>query len=180
MATDSYDTIQLGVLDGPHGGNGKDKDGKTIGDVAGYLETNYALFETFFAVEEDFISQQIEKSIADWTEEFLIRGIEPKRSPLQAAAVNIAVRFKEDIYQNKTNHWPLEPDDVPTKAALMGINHRFKSGLNNVSMVALKKFKEDKEAGKIPKNVKAVGDPRPNFIDTSLFVQAIMGWIENA
>ena len=54
---------------------------------------------------------------------------------------------------------------VPTKAAMNGVNHRFKSKLNNVSMA-------EKQAGT------RVGTPRVSFIDTGTYQKAFKVWTE--
>ena len=60
----------------------------------------------------------------------------------------------------------------------MGINHRFKSGLNNVSPGQKAAFIQAQK--KLPKGERArpAGERRPSFVDTGILLGSIKGWAD--
>ncbi len=148
--------IQLGVKDVPYASSSM-----TTGDVAQILEAKYHIIGTFVEVYAKELQKILERSFVNASEEMAL-GL-PVR-PLHASALQeIQMLMKRWLSTQEVERQGIR--GVPTRAALDGVNHRFKSGLNRVTM---KKFR----AG-VRKGVR-----RPSFIDTALYQASLSAWEE--
>jgi hypothetical protein len=158
-------TIHLGVIDIPYvhppskvpqakkGKKGPVKQKvqsgtQTTGDVAGWLEKKYGVMQAFVDMQLPAIAVELEESLAGALEN-LMMGAPVGNGPFVTAESNIAQMFKTFLAEGEIEHASVP--GVPTQAALKGINHRL--GINR-------------------------GAPRPSFIDTGLYQQSFIAWIE--
>jgi hypothetical protein len=149
--------LHLGVIDLPYqpppsrGRPRKVATGtQTTGDVAGWLETRYHIFETFYELHKDDIAGDLENSAAGALENLLLGS--PASAPDQVFATatsQIEDRFKRFLSDREME--ALGYPGVPTQAALTGINHRLKSGR---------------------------GPRRPSFISSGLFQASAKAWVD--
>jgi len=122
---------------------------QTTGDVATWLENKYGVMERFVDLHQQDISHALEKSLAGALES-LMMGAPATLSPLGSAMSEIETLFKF-TYLDKEEIVKTGAPDVPTEAALKGINHRLK---------------------------KNKGDRRPSFIDTGQYQSTMKAWTE--
>lgn len=167
--------IHLGVIEQVHGGGKGDP--LTTSRLAGILEQEYGIFSGFVAANAEWINKQIAEAMAGAAASALVSG-EGVAMPLERVAADLAHRLQQAIATGQIERLDLGPGKVPTQAALMGINHRFKSGLNNVSPSQKAAFLKAQK--KLPKGERArpVGDRRPSFVDTGILLGSIKGWAE--
>lgn len=167
--------IHLGVIEQVHGG-GKGAP-LTTSKLAGILEQEYGIFSGFVAANAEWINEQIARAMAGAAASALVSN-EGVALPLERVAADLAHRLQQTIATGQIEHLDLGPGKVPTQAALMGINHRFKSGLNNVSPGQKAAFIQAQK--KLPGGERArpVGDRRPSFVDTGILLGSIKGWAE--
>lgn len=167
--------IHLGVIGQVHGGS-KD-DPLTTSKLAEILEQEYGIFSGFVAANAEWINGQIAEAMAGAAASALVsnEGVAP---PLERVATDLAHRLQQAIATGQIERLDLGPGTVPTRAALMGINHRFKSGLNNISPGQKAAFLKAQK--KLPRGERArpVGDRRPSFVDTGILLGSIRGWAE--
>jgi len=132
----------FGVWDVPY----SKKESVTTGEVANRLESKYHIMGTYLANQGEFVAQEIAERLSD----NLMR-----RTPIrkEMSLSGIEHDLKSSISQRKFDQW-IGPPLVPTKAALMGVSLRFKSG---------------KRRGK----AKVSGVERPSFIDTGIYQRSI-------
>ncbi len=148
--------IELGVIDNPY-----ESSDKTTGDVAQILEAKYHIIGIFVEVHKADIQRILERSFVTAFEEMAI-GLPPR--PVHASALQeIQVLMKRWLSTQEVERQGII--GVPTLAALMGVNHRFRSGLNRVSM---KQFRKGARQGV----------RRPSFIDTGLYQASLKAWEE--
>jgi hypothetical protein len=121
---------------------------QTTGDVAGWLESKYGVMQTFVEQQIPGIAVELEESLAGALEN-LMMGAQPSGNPFASATSNITQMFKTYLAEGEIEHAGVA--GVPTEAALKGVNHRLK--LNR-------------------------GPRRPSFIDTGLYQQSFIAWIE--
>jgi hypothetical protein len=122
---------------------------KTTAEVAEILEDKYHVQELFFEERGADIAGALEQSMADALENLLL-GAPPNVDATLGATSAIDAMFKQFLSGEGLNG--IEPG-VPTRAALMGVSHRFKHPY-------------------------AHRGPRPSFIDTSLYVSNFKSWID--
>ncbi|MXV43465.1 hypothetical protein GS501_00015 [Saccharibacter sp. 17.LH.SD] len=163
--------IHLGVSQQAYDG------GKTTADVARILEARYGLFSRFVAANAEWIQERLEAAFETNIAEALVTGIVPA-SPYRVVAQQLQAKLQEAINSGSIERMGLGPGKVPTQAAIDGVNHRFKSGFNNVSPSDAKRFR--REQAKLPRGERKrlKGDPRPSFRDTGIFERALMAWAE--
>ena len=163
-------TLNLGVLDIPYATppaetkTPKAKKGKanrpvkprsengtqTTGDVAGYLEKDYGVMQSFYDAKEGQIAKALEDSVAAALENLML-GSPAIANPFAEAQEEIESMFKHFISSQEVEHVGIE--GVPTQAAKDGVNHRLKHPY-------------------------AKGNPRrPSFIDTGLYVANFKAWV---
>lgn len=127
----------------------------TTGDVAGWLEERYHVFETFWNMNHDFIIGELGGSIQDKIENVLMGkpGANEAGRPLfePGDLSTVEDRFRRAIDNKEFDGWI---KGVPTLASLQGVNHRLKRPY-------------------------ALGNPpRPSFLDTGLYRQSAKVWVE--
>jgi len=148
--------IELGVIENPY-----ESSRKTTGDVAQILEAKYHIIATFVEVHKEDIQRILERSFVNAFEEMAL-GLPPR--PLPGSALQeIQTLMKRWLSTQEVEQQGIK--GVPTKAALEGISHRFKSGLNRVTM---KQFRAGVRRGA----------RRPSFIDTGLYQASLKAWEE--
>jgi hypothetical protein len=121
----------------------------TTGDVAEILEAKYAVMDTFVLLHEQEIADQFAEAISGALENLVV-GAPPANNPFGPAEGWTEARFKRFLELQEMNGLV---QGVPTRAALEGVRHRFKSKKN--------------PAG-----------PRPSFIDTGLYESSFKAWVE--
>ena len=136
--------LHLGVIDFPTAM------GQTTGDVAEILEAKYHIMATFFAVHSVAIMTLIEESLVAALEARLA-GAPGALSLTSAAESAIGALFRQWIASRGMDG--LAPG-VPTKAAMNGVSHRFKSPYEKRG-------------------------PRPSFVDTGTYVAAFTVWADD-
>lgn len=137
--------LHLGVIDIPYA---HDQHGTTTGDVAGYLERRYHVIDRFVSLQYDGIADALADSFAGSMENIMMGA---------PADVNVFGTAEGDVKEMFNRY--IEDEEivqtaapgVPTKAALMGVNHRMK---------------------------RARGPRRPSFRDTGLYVNSFTVWVE--
>ncbi|MBA5726970.1 hypothetical protein [Bombella mellum] len=166
--------IHLGVIGQVHGGG---RQPLTTSKLAEILEQEYGIFSSFVAANAEWINGQIAEAMAGAAASALVSD-EGVALPLERVAADLAHRLQQAIATGQIERLDLGPGTVPTRAALMGINHRFKSGLNNISPGQKAAFL--KEQKKLPRgeHARPVGDRRPSFVDTGILLGSIRGWAE--
>lgn len=167
--------IHLGVIEQVHG-SGKD-DPLTTSKLAEILEQEYGIFSGFVAANAEWINEQIAEAMAGAAASALVSN-EGVALPLERVAADLAHRLQQAITTDQIERLDLGPGKVPTQAALMGINHRFKSGLNNVSPGQKAAFLEEQKTLPRGERARPVGDRRPSFVDTGILLGSIRGWAE--
>ena len=123
----------------------------TTGDVAEILEAKYHVMEIYFSLHEAQIAADLEDSLSGALETLLMGG-PAQTHGYEGALSKIEDGFKQMLSQRELDG--LGYPGIPTKAAQMGVSHRFKSGYT--------------------KN----RTPRPSLIDTGLYQASFKSWIE--
>jgi hypothetical protein len=124
---------------------------KTIGDVAEILEEKYGVLDTFAFARLPDIAHELEESIAGELENLLM-GAPPSGNPFNGAESAITTMMKKFISSQAIEHMGV--DGVPTQAALSGVNHRLKHPYAKAN------------------------ERRPSFMDTTLYWQHLIAWID--
>ncbi|MEJ0017531.1 MAG: hypothetical protein WDN25_13390 [Acetobacteraceae bacterium] len=123
----------------------------TTGDVAEILEAKYHVMEVFYEdVGADAVAKAIEHSVADAIES-LAMGAPADIDPHAGAMSEIETAFKLFLSQKEIEAVGIP--GVPTKAALLGVSHRFA-------------------------HPHAKRAPRPSFIDTGLYQANFKAWVD--
>ncbi|MPW00403.1 hypothetical protein [Bombella apis] len=167
--------IHLGVIGQVHGGGKNDP--LTTSRLAEILEQEYGIFSGFVAANAEWINGQIAEAMAGAAASALVSN-EGVALPLERVAADLAHRLQQAIATGQIERLGLGPGKVPTQAALMGINHRFKSGLNNVSPGQKAAFLEEQKTLPRGEHARPVGERRPSFVDTGILLGSIRGWAE--
>lgn len=146
-------TLHLGVIDLPYSNVVVRKKGKTpnatTGDVADILEAKYHVMEHFSELHGDDIALFMADALAGSLETLAMGG--PAGDPFATAAGQTESLFKTFLATKTLERYGYP--GVPTKAALKGVNHRFKHPY-------------------------AKRDPRPSFIDTGLYQSSFKAWVD--
>lgn len=142
-------TLHLGVIEIPYG----DKSGKTTGDVAEILEDKYHVMEVFY---EDMGAELIAKAL----ERSTLLTFEAVVQSGRNSDVRLTEEAEEELEEAFKHFLSLQQMDgvvggVPTKAALKGVNHRFKPPY----------AKDNPE--------------RPSFIDTGQYEANFLAWCDS-
>ena len=142
-------TLHLGVLVQPYRARNRRATGLTTGDVAGFLEAKYGLMAAFYRVHESMVAKAIERSL-DGAMEALLMGqrVDPWGRGMQA----IEAKFKDFIASKQAERVGIP--GTPTKAALMGVNHR------------------------LAHPYRKSNPRRPSFRDTGLFMDSFKAWVD--
>ena len=137
----------------------------TTGQVAEYLENKYHIMRLFVEMQEAVIEMELVESVKSAIINLSLGGQvgDGIGEALNDAVSEIEREFRTFLDENELQDAGVP--GVPTKAAMNGVNHRFKSKLNNVSMA-------EKQAGT------RVGTPRVSFIDTGTYQKAFKVWTE--
>jgi hypothetical protein len=137
----------------------------TTGEVAEYLENKYHIMRLFVEMQEPVIQMELVESVKSAIINLSLGGQvgDGIGEALNDAVSEIEREFRTFLDENELEDAGVP--GVPTKAAMNGVNHRFKSKLNNVSMA-------EKQAGT------RVGVPRVSFIDTGTYQKAFKVWTE--
>lgn len=146
-------TLHLGVVEMPYADSG----GITTGDVAELLEKQYKVFSIFYEVHQKEIAHLMAESYAIAAENVMM-GIDVPQNPLGSAAAEIESLFRKFLSEGTPTEFEKSTygdlfRQVPTKAALKGVSHRFKKKNNG-------------------------GTRRPSLIDTGLFETNFAAWME--
>jgi hypothetical protein len=148
--------LHLGVVDVPYSQAPSPRQRKaragtvTTGDVAGWLENHYGLFQGFFDANAAEIADGLAESVRG-TLESVLMGAPPMIDPFGTGISAIENRFRQFLSTKEAERIGLP--GVPTQAALRGVSRRFKQ----------------------PYRRRA---PRPSFIDTGLLQASFKAWIE--
>jgi len=121
---------------------------QTTGDVAEILEDKYHVMQVFYEQHKEDVAADLESSLAGQLEN-MMAGAPPPNKPFGSAESAIEDRFHRFLSEGEIEK--LGYPGIPTQAALSGVNHRLKS----------KK-----------------GSRRPSFIDTSLYLNSFVAWID--
>lgn len=155
--------LHLGVIDQNYFGGGD----KSTADVAQILEANYAIMGTFAEMNSEFIGEALSDSVTGAMESLLSGSVSP--DAFASGAAKIEQRFREFLDQEEMAGFRGSVfasaaagayqvggkglGQVPTKAALRGVNHRLKHPY-------------------------AKANPRrPSFIDTGLYEASFRAWV---
>jgi hypothetical protein len=142
-------TLHLGVLEQPYRARGKGITALTTGDVAEILEAEYGLFEVFYEKHKDDVAGALADSIEGALESLLMgQLVQPHAGGMQ----KIQQMFRDFITSYEAERVGIP--GTPTKAALSGVNHRFKHPYKNSN----------------PR--------RPSFRDTGLLMNSFRAWVE--
>lgn len=114
-------TLHLGVIDQPYRSASKKASAMTTGDVAQILEEKYGLFSGFYRVHEADIAKAVENSLAGALDSLISGKV---IDPWDGATKEIQTAFKDFISSREAENIGLP--GTPTKAALRGVNHRYK------------------------------------------------------
>lgn len=141
-------TLHIGVLEQNYRTSGKKSKSMNTGDVATILEAKYGLFSAFYKAHERSIADGVAKSMKDAMEALMMgHAIDPWGPATQ----QIQAQFRDFISSGASERVGLA--GVPTKAALMGVNHRLLH----------------------PRSRK--NPRRPSFRDTGLLMSSCRSWI---
>jgi hypothetical protein len=121
---------------------------QTTADVAQILEDKYHIMEIFFEENVETIGDSVVQSMADAFDLLVDTGSPPDRIFPQEGQADIQVAFNKFIDTQAMDG--VQPG-VPTKAALNGVQTRFKT---------------------------RKGPPRPSFRDTGLYEQSFRAWVD--
>lgn len=110
--------LRLGVVDVPYADTGH---ATTTGDVAGFLENEYHVMQTFVDMHESGIESAIEGALSGALDD-LLRGKPLSANILASAEQDIQSEFRKFL----TNEEMAGKKGIPTKAALEGRSKRFK------------------------------------------------------
>ena len=135
-------TLHLGVIEKPYDNKGAPT---TTGQVASWLENEYHVMQIFTEIHREQIENHIAESLAGALETLLSGNsvsLPDVFDSMGTAKNEIAAEFHGFLEKEEMNGRP----GIPTKAALDGINHRFKNPVTGIR--------------------------RPSFIDTGLYVNS--------
>ena len=121
----------------------------STGDVAQWLENKYHIMEVFWEVEKDHVGDDMAEAARGALENLLL-GAPVSDNPFAAGFDDIKKRFDDFITLQQVEK--LGIPNVPTQAALDGVSHRKKS--------------------------RRTGKRRPSFLDTGLYVQSFLAWMD--
>jgi hypothetical protein len=129
---------------------------ETTGSVAEDLEVRYHIMAIFFAWKQNKIADSMAETMAHALESVLMGGpVQEKPSSLLGSTESmIDTEFKQFLSSQEAEVvlTSFGIDGVPTKAALDGINHRFKNPITGIR--------------------------RPSFIDTGLYQATFKSWFD--
>lgn len=118
------------------------------GDVAEILEGKYHIMEHFYEMHGKEIGDLVAGSLAGHLETMLMGG--PQEASFASAEAGIDQMFRDFLSNKELDQ--LGYPGIPTKAAIDGVNPRFKGG-------------------KGPKN-------RPSFVATGLYQSSFKTWVD--
>ena len=123
----------------------------TTGQVAEQLEDEYGVMQVFFDQNQGQIADHLANAVAGAIETAMMGGSVDLMDSLSAGLGNIERDFRNyiDLEEISKSGVP----GVPTKAALLGINHRMKKPTTHVR--------------------------RPSFRDTGQYQASFKAWIDN-
>lgn len=137
----------------PSRGFGSYGSGKNTREVAEELEAKYKIVETFVDMEEDFIIDILENSLADDVEKIIANlGKIPRTGISTRETDRIENKFRYYIQSEKFNG--VIPG-VPTLASLRGVSHL------------------------LPQPYSRKNPSRPSFQDTGLYKSSFRVWVED-
>jgi hypothetical protein len=147
-------TLHLGIIEQNYtnsSGKSLKAAGRVVstGDVAGYLEERYHIYEHFFQIHSGQIGDAIADDMAGSLETMLMGG--STNLTLGTATSKIDAMFKKMLSERELDQ--LGYPGIPTQAAKDGVNHRMKHP-----------YAKRRE--------------RPSFIDTGLYQASFKSWIE--
>ena len=150
--------IQLGVVEQKY-----TTGTASTSEVANFLETKYGILGAMVQKKAPDIQRALEGSFVKGFEE-VAAGL-PQRNVYAGGLSQIQAMMKQWLSTQEVERVGLP--GVPTKAALDGVSHRFKSGLKGVTMAQKRKGVRK-------------GQRRPSFIDTGLMQASYRAWIDEA
>ena len=154
--------LALGVLDVAYS-DANAKKATTTGEVAQILEDRYHVMETFYVANEDFIGDEMVKSVSN-TIDSLGVGAPPTINPLTEAEQAIERRFRQFLDQREMAK--LIAGLSPELRAALGPSGEF-SGAASRGVSHRKKHPYSKK-----------NKARPEFVDTGLYQQSFRAWFE--
>jgi hypothetical protein len=168
-------TLHLGVIDMPY--NNPDKGFKgnkpsaahsneyeniTTGEVAEDLERRYGIMDAFIKAYSDDIGRDIENSLKGAFETMAMGG-NVGQSNYSAATSDIEAKFKNFLSSQEVEAVGIS--GVPTKAAQLGVRHRYKNPYGRT-------------VGRGANKIFVQNPPRPSFIDTGLYQASFKAWVD--
>ena len=154
--------LALGVLDVAYS-DAAAKKATTTGEVAQILEDRYHVMETFYVANEEFVADELAKSISN-TIDSLGVGAPPTINPTLEATQAIERRFRQFLDQREMAK--LVAGLSPELQAAMGRSGQF-GGAAARGVSHRKKHPYSKK-----------NKARPEFIDTGLYQQSFRAWVE--
>lgn len=156
-------TLHLGVVD--HNYTNSEKSIST-GDVAEILEDHYGVLTGFSVTNTQQIADVLADSYAGALETIVMGGV--SNDPAASGMSKISTMMKQYLTTREAE-WVLAPGvkghPVPTLAALKGVRTRYKDPTS-----ILKKVLKGKKT--------KVGVRRPSFIDTGLYENSLIAWMD--
>ena len=111
-------TLHLGVIDQLYQNVAN---GTSTGDVAEWLEENYAIMETFFERYQEQIAALLAESVAGGLESIMMGA------PVELDVFGEGMDGIKDLFQKFLDQKEMDGiAGIPTQASLLGISHRFK------------------------------------------------------
>lgn len=142
-------TLNLGVLVQAYRSRSAKARAMSTGDVAEILEAKYGLMAAFYRAHERDIGRAIESSLSGALESLLMgQAVDPWGAGMQV----IQQEFRDFINSKEAERVGIP--GTPTKAALMGVNHRLK------------------------RPYKRSNPRRPSFRDTGLLSNSFRSWVD--
>jgi len=152
---------------GPHAAHAAKYTNITTGEVANILEAQYHIMEVFWHdVGETLFEKNIYSDMGKAIRAMFMGAPFKVHAQLyQITLASLEVRFKQYLANSEIEKAGVL--GVPTQAALDGVSHRFKSGINWAWAT-----------NATGKKVKAFGVRRPSFIDTGLYQSSFKSWVD--
>jgi hypothetical protein len=142
-------TLHLGVINQPYRSNSKSVRAMTTGDVAKILEDKYGIMGVFYRVRQKDVHKALTDSMQGALESLLMGQ---RVAPFNRGMGKIQSAFKNFINTRESERVGIA--GTPTKAALMGINHR------------------------LAHPYRRSNPRRPSFRDTGLYSASFSSWID--
>jgi hypothetical protein len=125
--------------------------GMTARDVAKVLEERYKIVETFYQLEEEFITELLEESFAEEIENVMMERRVSRKGLSDKSTDKIQAKFIDNLRRRRYDG--MIPG-VPTLASVRGVSHLYAQPY-------------------------AQRGSRPSFIDTGNYANSFRVWVED-